>query len=227
MPSCNNAGVYLTSYTDARTSLSYIIGYPWPTYIRWRVTYYLPLITQSLKNCISIAGLILMLHLHWQLMRMRVPLIRARSPMDTSKQASKHTNRNFSTQLPSVGLAQAGSPQLVSYDYIIVTTYRNLESKLVLIMIAYIIIIDTHLILCHLIDDKKCIAGFTDFGYWYSAIELVLTRLVVLHIVFIYRNRRNFHHGLIFVNFGHTKNTEVYSAHVHAMPLEIVLHRPE
>ena len=55
-----NAGVYLTSYTDARTSVTYscyIIGYPWPTYIRWRVIYYLPL-TQSLKNCISIAGLI-------------------------------------------------------------------------------------------------------------------------------------------------------------------------
>ena len=50
----------LTSYTDARTSVTYscyIIGYPWPTYIRWRVIYYLPL-TQSLKNCISIAGLI-------------------------------------------------------------------------------------------------------------------------------------------------------------------------
>ena len=46
------------SYTDARTSLGYscyIIGYPWPTYIRWRVTYHLPL-TQSLKNCISIAS---------------------------------------------------------------------------------------------------------------------------------------------------------------------------
>ena len=60
VPSCNNAGVYLTSYTDARTSVTYscyIIGYPWPTYIRWRVIYCLPL-TQSLKNCISIAGLI-------------------------------------------------------------------------------------------------------------------------------------------------------------------------
>ena len=42
-----------------------------------------------------------------------------------------------------------------------------------------------------------------------------------------YHNRRNFRHGLIFVNFGHTKSTEVYSAHAHAMPLEIVLHSPE
>ena len=63
VPSCNNAGVYLTSYTDARTSLTYscyIIGYsyPWPTYIRWRVAYYLPLTQSLLKNCISIAGLI-------------------------------------------------------------------------------------------------------------------------------------------------------------------------
>ena len=32
---------------------------------------------------------------------------------------------------------------------------------------------------------------------------------------------------VIFVNFGHTKNTEIYSAHAHAMPLEIVLHMPE
>ena len=33
-----------------------------------------------------------------------------------------------------------------------------------------------------------------------------------------YRNSINFRHGLIFVNFGHTKNTEIYSAHAHAMP---------
>ena len=33
-----------------------------------------------------------------------------------------------------------------------------------------------------------------------------------------YHNRRNFRHGLIFVNFGHTKNIEIYSAHAHAMP---------
>ena len=52
VPSCNNAGVYLTSIIlHARTSLAYsciilptytIIGYPWPTYIRWRVAYHAP-----------------------------------------------------------------------------------------------------------------------------------------------------------------------------------------
>ena len=65
VPSCNNAGYLYTSYTTCKNITSilflhhspYIIGYPWPTYIRWRVTYHLPL-TQSLKNCISIAGLI-------------------------------------------------------------------------------------------------------------------------------------------------------------------------
>ena len=132
VPSCNNAGVYLTSYTDARTSLTYscyIIGYPWPTYIRWRVIYYLPL-TQSLKNCISIAGLIqyaalaLAADAHVQkedlgkkkkhvISRYRtcdfltwsqqlfwldhaniLPLIRARSPTDTNKQASIRTENS-------------------------------------------------------------------------------------------------------------------------------------
>ena len=32
----------------------------------------------------------------------------------------------------------------------------------------------------------------------------------------LYRNSINFRHGLIFINFGRTKNTEIYSAH--AMP---------
>ena len=65
-------------FFSASFSLHMIIGYPWPTYIRSRVTYHLPL-TQSLKNCISIASYFTaghqyayMLHMHWQLMRMRV-----------------------------------------------------------------------------------------------------------------------------------------------------------
>ena len=36
-----------------------------------------------------------------------------------------------------------------------------------------------------------------------------------------YRNSINFWHGLIFVNFGHTKNTEIYSAHAHAITQKI------
>ena len=33
-----------------------------------------------------------------------------------------------------------------------------------------------------------------------------------------YHNRRNFRHGLIFANLGHSNNIEIYSAHTHAMP---------
>ena len=31
-------------------------------------------------------------------------------------------------------------------------------------------------------------------------------------------NSINFRYGLIFVNFGHTINSEIYSAHAHAIP---------
>ena len=56
----------------------------------------------------------------------------------------------------------------------------------------------------------------------------VCTGVHVCMYVCTYRNRRNFCHGLFFVNLGHTKkNAVIYSAHAHAMPLEIVLHRPE
>ena len=36
--------------------------------------------------------------------------------------------------------------------------------------------------------------------------------------VFVYHNSINFRHDLIFVNFGHKKNTQIYFPHAHAMP---------